>query len=50
MRVKEIVEITPKVTDILLLFKWTRFTWDLELYKGNLKSYNWPSLMVLQNG
>ena len=38
MRVTEIIEITQNITDvILLLFKWTRFTPDLSLYKGNLK-------------
>ena len=40
MRVTEIVEITPNITKVILLllvFNWTRFMQDFQLYKGNLK-------------
>ena len=38
IRVEGIVDITPNVTEVvLLLLKWTRFTRDLKLYKGNLR-------------
>ena len=39
MRVAEIGEITPNITKVvLLLFKWTKFTRDFQLYKGSLKT------------